>query len=108
MTIKWYYAAIGGTAFATTASGQKLELAPTSTTTYYLEATTKAGCKSVRTPITVIVNAKPATPTCIGNVTNVCPDSDGRSDQDHHLANLHCGWRVRVARRSIDYFGFGD
>ena len=75
VTIKWYYAAIGGTAFATTTSGEKLSLSPTSTTTYYLQATTADGCKSDRTPITAIVNAKPATPTCIGNVTNVCPDS---------------------------------
>ncbi|WP_373511664.1 SdrD B-like domain-containing protein [Persicitalea sp.] len=75
VTIKWYYAAIGGTAFATTTSGQMLSLSPTSTTTYYLQAMTEQGCMSDRTPITVIVNAKPATPTCIGNISNVCPDS---------------------------------
>ncbi len=76
VTINWYYAAIGNKPpFATTTSGDSLNLNPTSTTTYYLEATTEEGCKSDRTPITVIVNAKPATPTCIGNITNVCPDS---------------------------------
>ena len=75
VTIKWYYAAIGGTAFVTTTSGDSLSLSPTSTTTYYIQAMTDQGCMSDRTPITVIVNAKPATPTCIGNITNVCPDS---------------------------------
>ncbi len=72
-TIKWYYAAIGGTPFVTSTSGEKISLSPTSTTTYYLEATTADGCTSVRTPITVVVNAKPATPTCTGNVQNTCP-----------------------------------
>ncbi|MFB9293950.1 SdrD B-like domain-containing protein [Persicitalea jodogahamensis] len=75
VTIKWYYAAVGGTAFATTTSGLDLNLSPTSTTTYYLQAMTDQGCMSDRTPITVVVNAKPATPTCISNITNICPDS---------------------------------
>ncbi|TDB65254.1 DUF7507 domain-containing protein [Arundinibacter roseus] len=73
ITINWYYAAIGGTPFVTTTSGQNLTLSPTSTVTYYLEAVSATGCKSPRTPITVIVNAKPATPTCVGNVQNTCP-----------------------------------
>ncbi len=74
-TIRWYYAAIGGTPFVTSTSGENISLSPTSTTTYYLEATTADGCKSVRTPITVVVNAKPATPTCTGNVQNTCPET---------------------------------
>ena len=71
--INWYLSAIGGTPFAVTTSGQTLTLSPTSTTVYYLEGELSESCKSVRTPIVVEVNAKPATPTCVDKVTNICP-----------------------------------
>jgi uncharacterized repeat protein (TIGR01451 family)/gliding motility-associated-like protein len=72
-TINWYTTAVGGTAFASTASGTNLPLSPAITTTYYVEGTLANGCKSARTPITVTVNTKPGTPVASGSLQNVCP-----------------------------------
>ncbi|GAB2800649.1 hypothetical protein GCM10027275_53410 [Rhabdobacter roseus] len=73
-TINWYAEAMSGDAFATTTSGQLLSLSPTMTTTYYLEGTLGESCVSPRLPITVVVNAKPATPSIAQNTINECPD----------------------------------
>ena len=58
-TILYYTLATGGTGVTT--------LTPSATTagtfTYYAEQTTSNGCKSPRSPIDVIVNARPAPPT---------------------------------------------
>ncbi|MCW5908673.1 MAG: hypothetical protein KIS94_12495, partial [Chitinophagales bacterium] len=55
-TIRWYTVEKGGTHFATSASGVNSSVSPTSTTTYYAEALTGAGCvSSTRTAVTVTV-----------------------------------------------------
>ena len=55
-TINWYTAPTGGTLVGTTASGGKLTITPSATTTYYAEAISAKGCISdQRTPVTVTV-----------------------------------------------------
>ncbi|MFN8355009.1 MAG: SdrD B-like domain-containing protein [Spirosomataceae bacterium] len=71
--INWYTDAKGGVPFATTKNGETVAVAPIKTTTYYAEAVSREGCVSVRVPVTIVVNAKPAEPTCSGNTTNSCP-----------------------------------
>ena len=72
-TINWYTTPTGGTPFVMTASGAAQTLSPTQTTIYYVEGSLPNGCKSNRVPITITVNAKPATPVTSGNVRNTCP-----------------------------------
>lgn len=71
--INWFTNNTEETPFATTKSGESITVKPIKTTTYYVEAVSREGCKSDKTPVTVIVNAKPNTPTCSGSATNVCP-----------------------------------
>ena len=66
-TIKWYTASVGGT--------EVTVLNPTisSTTTYYAEAVSPAGCLSAsRTPVTATVNALPTVSTASVTPTSVC------------------------------------
>ncbi|MBO0934948.1 DUF11 domain-containing protein [Fibrella sp. HMF5335] len=72
--IRWYLAAIGDAVAFTSASGQTVPVDVSTTTTYYVEAETADGCKSERKPVTIIVNARPNTPSCIKEV-NVCQDA---------------------------------
>ncbi len=72
--INLYLTPIGGTPFTTINSGEFYTVRATTTTIYYAEAISPDGkCKSERIPIIIVVNARPETPTCIGNVTNTCP-----------------------------------
>ncbi|MFN8356788.1 MAG: SdrD B-like domain-containing protein [Spirosomataceae bacterium] len=75
--IRWYYASTGGAIIGTSNSGEAFIVSPETTTTYYAEAVIPNNdkCPSARIPVTVKVNAKPATPVCAGNTTNVCPSS---------------------------------
>ena len=66
-TIKWYTASVGGT--------EILVLNPTisSTTTYYAEAVSAAGCLSAaRTPVTATVNPLPTVTAASVTPTSVC------------------------------------
>ena len=72
--IRWYLASIGNTVAFTSTSGQSVPVEVSTTTTYYVEAETGDGCKSERKPVTIIVNARPNTPSCIKEV-NVCQDA---------------------------------
>ncbi|WP_310587320.1 SdrD B-like domain-containing protein [Fibrella aquatilis] len=72
--IRWYLAAIGNTVAFTSTNGQSVPVEVTTTTTYYVEAETEDGCKSERKPVTIIVNARPNTPSCIKEV-NICQDA---------------------------------
>ncbi|WP_234733141.1 Ig-like domain-containing protein [Tellurirhabdus bombi] len=58
-TIRWYTVSSGGTPFATVTSGTSVTALPGSSTTYYAEAVTAAGCLSERTAVPVTVNALP-------------------------------------------------
>lgn len=74
--IAWYLTATAGTAIKTTNSDEEFIVTPSNTTTYYAEAFTKDSCRSLtRTPVTVVVGAKPVTPTCSGNTSNSCPET---------------------------------
>jgi gliding motility-associated-like protein len=68
----WYDAASGGNLL----SAGPIYTTPVlnSTTTYYVELINSTGCPSVRTPVTVTVNAPPGPPTASG--TTVCPGSN--------------------------------
>jgi len=70
-TYNWYAAASGGTSLFTGASFATPNL--TSTTTYYVDATSAAGCISTRTAVTVTVNPIPAAPTASG--ATICSGS---------------------------------
>ena len=69
-TINWYAAATGGTSLSTGASFTSPSL--TATTTYYVEATSSAGCKSTRTAVVATVNIVIPTISLSGNDT-ICP-----------------------------------
>ncbi len=71
-TIQWFLSAAGGQSFTTTQSGQTLSVEPTATTTYYAQATSPAGCKSALKSVVITV-PKPATPTVVSQLANVCP-----------------------------------
>jgi uncharacterized repeat protein (TIGR01451 family)/gliding motility-associated-like protein len=70
--IRWYLTPYDGVAFATTTSGASLTVNPTTTTVYYAEAFTTAGCVSPRKPVVITVSTVP-TPICLGNIKNTCP-----------------------------------
>ena len=74
IVIRWYLAAIGNTVAFTSTNGQLVPVEVSTTTTYYVEAETEDGCKSERKPVTIIVNARPNTPSCIKEV-NICQDA---------------------------------
>jgi hypothetical protein len=57
-TIRWYNAAGGGSLLFT---GNNYRVSPAATTTYYAEATLN-GCNSLRKPVKVTVNPRPANP----------------------------------------------
>lgn len=69
-TINWYAASTGGTSLSTGASFTSPSL--TATTTYYVEATSSAGCKSTRTAVVATVNIVIPTISLSGNDT-ICP-----------------------------------
>lgn len=69
-TLQWYTASSGGTLLQT--GGSYTTPVLTSTTTYYVQATS-GGCNSTRTPVTVTVNPAPAAPTAAG--TSICPNN---------------------------------
>src|SRR5205814_7991554 len=54
-SVKWYSAATGGTALATTTS--------LSTGTYYVSQTSAQGCESGRTTVNVTMNTTPSAPS---------------------------------------------
>jgi len=65
-TIRWWTAASGGALLGTSASGVNYAVTPASTTTYYAEAYTAAGCASAsRVAVTVTVNPLPGSPTAV-------------------------------------------
>ncbi len=73
-TYNWYDAATGGTLLATGLTYTSPVL--NSTTTYYTDATSAAGCKSVsRTPVTVTVNPTPVAP--VVSAVNICQGYTG-------------------------------
>ncbi|TDD94128.1 beta strand repeat-containing protein, partial [Flavobacterium cellulosilyticum] len=76
-TILWYTAASGGSNVGISVSGANFSVAPASTTTYYGEALTAAGCVSTtRTSVTVTVNPLPAAPTAVtATPTTICAGS---------------------------------
>jgi len=74
--IVWYTVPTGGTSIGTSASGANFPVSPSTTTTYYAEAQSLAGCISTpRIPVTVTVNTPSTAPTsvlgagtfCVGN-----------------------------------------
>ena len=59
-TIRWYTVAAGGTSIGTSASGANFSVTPATTTTYYAESYTPAGCASaMRTAVSVTVTLLP-------------------------------------------------
>ena len=74
VVIRWYLASVGNTVAFTSTNGQLVPVDVSTTTTYYVEAETEDGCKSERKPVTIIVNARPNTPSCIKEV-NICQDA---------------------------------
>ena len=72
--IRWYLASVGNAVAFTSVNGQTVPVDISTTTTYYVEAETEDGCKSERKPVTIIVNARPNTPSCIKEV-NICQDA---------------------------------
>ena len=60
---------VGETAIATVNSGANYTVFPTSTTTYYAEiGNPQNGCPNNRVPVVIVVNARPANPSCAGTV----------------------------------------
>ena len=74
-TIQWYTVNTGGTAIGTSASGASFSVMPSSSTTYYAEAKTAAGCVSTRSSATVTVNLASVGGSVTGN-SNVCSGSN--------------------------------
>lgn len=72
-----YTQATGGTSIGLA----PINVSPTTTTTYYVEATPKAtpGCFSSRTPVMITVNQPPATIGSISGSINPCPGSQSYS-----------------------------
>nr|ARK11340.1 hypothetical protein A6C57_14000 [Fibrella sp. ES10-3-2-2] len=71
--VNWYLDATAQVLSFTTASGQLMEVAPTTNLTYYVQAETADGCKSEVKPVVIIVNARPNTPSCLKETT-ICKD----------------------------------
>lgn len=69
--ICWYLTPTDGTSFAIVDNGTLVTVKPTTTTTYYVEATIN-GCHSARIPVVVTVDVVP-TPITTSNVNNICP-----------------------------------
>ncbi len=68
-TVRWYLTSIGGSPITTTNSGANFIVFPTSTTVYYAEiANAPESCPNTRQPVAVVVNARPANPSCVGAV----------------------------------------
>jgi gliding motility-associated-like protein/uncharacterized repeat protein (TIGR01451 family) len=86
-SIKWYLSSIGGTSIASSDSGVDYIVSPSTTTTYYAEAVRSGvdNCVSTRVPVVIVVNARPSNPTCVGNVSNVCPSTS--VNLDTHIIN---------------------
>jgi uncharacterized repeat protein (TIGR01451 family)/gliding motility-associated-like protein len=71
-SISWFYSSVGGTPIFASQSGDNHLIFPTTTTTYYAQPTTvPANCPVSRTPVTVVVNARPSNPSCF-NVVEIC------------------------------------
>ncbi len=67
--VRWYLTPIGGTPIATVASGASYAIFPTTTTVYYAEiANAPEGCPNTRQPVAIVVNVRPANPSCVGAV----------------------------------------
>ena len=71
-TYTWYDAATGGNQLATGTSYTTPALS--TPTTYYVQATSAAGCTSIRTPVTVSIYPSAAAPGVVSPVT-ICPGS---------------------------------
>jgi gliding motility-associated-like protein len=85
----WYGVATGGTTAGTGSSFQTPALS--STTTYYLEAVSAAGCvQPARTPVTVTVNPVPATPGA--NNTSICPGEQATLNVINPVAGETYSW----------------
>ncbi|MEA5460979.1 SdrD B-like domain-containing protein [Arcicella sp. LKC2W] len=67
----WFNVITGGTPFATSSS---VTVSPTFTTNYYVStlANTPNACESLRTKVTVTVNAKPNNPVAKSSISNDC------------------------------------
>ncbi len=71
-TYTWYDAATGGNQLATGTS--YITSALSANTTYYVEATVAAGCRSPRSTVTVSIYPSAAAPSVVSPVT-ICPNS---------------------------------
>jgi uncharacterized repeat protein (TIGR01451 family)/gliding motility-associated-like protein len=68
-TVQWFLTPIGGTAIATTNSGVAYLVFPTTTTVYYAEiVNAQEGCLNPRQPVVLVINTRPANPSCEGVV----------------------------------------
>jgi large repetitive protein len=84
-SIDWYLIPSGGTKFKTTTSGQKYLVYPTTTTVYYAQlVTTSIDCPVSRTPVVVVVNARPSNPSC-GSIIEVC--GGDKANLSTHIIN---------------------
>jgi large repetitive protein len=104
--VRWFMSSVGGDPIATTNSGEKFMIFPTTTTTYYAEVDLSnelgAVCPNPRKPIVVIINAKPQTPTCGGMVSNDCAKGQSTVNLNDYIQSLystpggvwewHTGW----------------
>ncbi len=92
-TIRWYTVPSGGSNIGTSASGANFSVSPSTTTTYYAESFSGAGCaSSTRASVVVTVNALPtvsitgATTICIGGTTTLSPTI-------RWYLGCHAGWQ---------------
>ncbi len=68
-SVRWYLTPTGGTPLATVNSGVAYAVFPTTTTVYYAEiVNAPEGCPNTRQPVAVVVNVRPANPSCVGAV----------------------------------------
>ncbi|MCW3466257.1 Ig-like domain-containing protein [Chitinophaga nivalis] len=88
-TVRWYSAAIGGTLLST---GNTYTVTPSVTTTYFAEAEI-GGCKSLRKPVKVIVNPKPAKP--VYTVPSIITCGNTPITVSNHQPNINYNIRVR-------------
>ena len=92
MKIRWFLSATSGDAIATTNSGASLMVFPTTTTTYYAEldltADEAAKCVNPRKAVTIVVNAKPSTPTCGGMASNDCTKGETTLNLNTYIQSL--------------------
>ena len=71
--IRWWTASTGGTMLGTSVGGANYGVTPASTTTYYAESYTSAGCASAtRVAVTVTVNAFPTPAIFASGPTTFC------------------------------------